>query len=79
MFIIVPVLVYYNYIKKTVVEINALNWALRGVLYQTSKNGKLKLVVFFYTKHSTLEYNYEIYNKELLAIIKVLKKWRPKL
>ena len=32
-FTTVPVLVYYNYIKKTVVEINTLNWALGGVLY----------------------------------------------
>jgi len=49
------------------------------VLYQASKDGKLKLVIFFSAKYSAPEYNYKIYNKELLAIIKVLKKWRPKL
>jgi hypothetical protein len=32
-FITAPVLAYYDYTKKTVVEINALNWALGGVLY----------------------------------------------
>ena len=26
-----------------------------------------------------VEYNYEIYNKELLAIVKVFKNWRPEL
>jgi hypothetical protein len=25
------------------------------------------------------EYNYQIYNKEILAIIKSLEKWRPEL
>jgi hypothetical protein len=74
-----PVLAYYDYIKKTVVETDALNWALKGVLYQTSENGKLRPVIFFSAKHSAPEYNYKIYNKELLAIIKVLKEWRPKL
>jgi len=49
------------------------------VLYQAGKDSKLKPVVFFSAKHSALEYNYKIYNKELLAIIKALKEWRPKL
>lgn len=30
-------------------------------------------------KMSSAEYNYEIYNKELLAIIHVFKKWCPEL
>jgi hypothetical protein len=34
-------------------------------------------VAYFSVKHSAAEYNYEIYNKKLLAIIKCLKKWQP--
>jgi len=49
------------------------------VLYQAGEDGKLKPVAFFSAKHSALEYNYEIYNKELLVIVKALEKWRPKL
>jgi len=49
------------------------------VLYQAGKDSKLKLVAFFSTKHSAPEYNYKIYNKELLAIVKALEEWRPKL
>ena len=75
----VLVLVYYNYIKKTVVETDALNWASGGVLSQYNNNSKLKLVAFFSAKHSTPECNYKIYNKELLAIIKALEEWRPEL
>ena len=35
---------------------------------------KLRLVTFFSAKYFALKYNYKIYNKELLAIIKVLEK-----
>jgi len=56
-----------------VAEIDVLNWAFSGVLSQNNNNGKLRLVIFFSIKHSTLEYNYKIYNKELLAIIKALE------
>jgi len=56
-----------------VVEIDVLNWAFGGVLSQYNNNGKLKPVAFFSVKHSALEYNYKIYNKELLAIVKALE------
>jgi len=44
------------------------------VLYQANKSNKLKPVTFFSVKHSAPKYNYKIYNKELLAIIKALEK-----
>jgi len=72
-FTLALVLAYYNYIKKTVVEIDVLNWASSEVLSQYNDNRKLRLVIFFSAKHSVLEYNYEIYNKELLAIVKALE------
>ena len=34
-------------------------------------------MAFFFHKHSPQEINYEIYNKELLAIIKFFEKWHP--
>jgi len=36
-------------------------------------------VAYFSRKHSNEEYNYEIYNKELLVIIWAFKEWRPEL
>ena len=74
-----PVLAYYDYSKKTVVETDASNWASGGVLSQYDKDNKLKPVAFFSSKHSAQECNYEIYDKELLAIIKALEEWRPEL
>jgi hypothetical protein len=35
-------------------------------------------VAYFSAKHSAAECNYEIYDKELLAIVKCLEEWRPK-
>jgi len=74
-----PVLAYFDYTKKTVVETDASNWASGGVLSQYNDDGKLKPVAFFSSKHTAPECNYEIYDKELLAIIKALEEWRPEL
>jgi hypothetical protein len=37
----------------------------------------LHQVAFFLKKHSPAECNYDIYDKELMAIIKALEAWRP--
>ena len=36
-------------------------------------------MAFYSYKMVPAEYNYEIYNKELLAIIKAFENWRPEL
>jgi len=48
-------------------------------LSQYNKNGELRLVAFLFWKLALAELNYEIYNKELLAIVRCFKQWRPKL
>ena len=44
-------------------------------------NGKgiLQPVAFFLKKMNPAECNYEIYDKELLAIVRAFEEWRPKL
>ena len=74
-----PVLTYFDYSKKTVVETDASNWASGGVLSQKGEDGKLHPVAYFSSKHTAPECNYEIYDKELLAIVKALEEWRPEL
>jgi hypothetical protein len=49
------------------------------VLSQYDEEGTLRPVAFFSKKHSAVECNYEIYDKELLAIICCLEEWRPEL
>jgi hypothetical protein len=46
-------------------------------LSQRDNEGVLHPVAFFSKKHSPAECNYDIYNKELMAIIKALEEWRP--
>jgi hypothetical protein len=69
----------YDYNKKTVLKTNASDWAFGNMLFQPGDDGVLRLVAYFSAKHTAAECNYEIYNKELLAIIKCLKEWRPEL
>ena len=52
---------------------------MAAILSQKHHDGMLKSVVFISKKMFLAEYNYEIYNKELLAIIQVFEKWYPKL
>jgi len=55
------------------VEMVALGYAIEGVLSQ-EQDGKWKPIAFLSRKMQLAERNYEIYNKELLAIVKALSK-----
>jgi len=44
-----------------------------GVLSQKDENGTFHLVAFFLKAMIPTEYNYDIYDKELLAIIRCLE------
>ncbi|CAJ2651962.1 unnamed protein product [Trifolium pratense] len=74
-----PILAYFDYHKHTIVETDASNWASGGAFLQKGDDGIIHPVAFFSSKHSPVESNYEIYDKELLAIIKALEEWRPEL
>jgi hypothetical protein len=50
-----------------------------GVLSQVDAEGTLKPVAFFSRRLSPAECNYEIYDKELLTIIRYFEQWRPEL
>jgi hypothetical protein len=63
----------------SVVKTNLFNYITRGILSQYNKEGVLYPIVYFLKQLSPAKYNYKIYNKELLAIIKCFKQWRPKL
>lgn len=74
-----PTLRVFDWDKPAVVEVDASNWASGGVLSQRDDNGELRPVAFFSSKHSAQEVNYDIYDKELLAVIRALEEWRPEL
>ena len=57
------------------VKVDASGHTIRGVLLQKQES-KWKPITFLSRTLSPAEKNYEIYNKKLLAIVKVLDKWR---
>jgi len=57
------------------VETDASEHAIEGVLFQ-KQDGKWKTIAFLSRTMQLAEKNYEIYNKELLAIVEALTKWR---
>ena len=53
-----------------------MDFILEVYIIQKYKDKIWYLVVYYSKKLTLLELNYDIYNKELLAIVIVLKKWR---
>ena len=58
------------------VKIDLLDFILGAYMVQRYKDGIQYLVVYYSRKLTLLKLNYDIYDKELLAIITVLKEWR---
>ena len=58
------------------VEIDLSDFILGAYMVQKYKDKIWHLVVYYSKKLIPLELNYNIYNKELLAIVAVLKEWR---
>ena len=57
----------------SIIKANLFNYITRGILSQYNKDGVLYPIVYFLNQLNPTKYNYEIYNKELLAIIKYFK------
>ena len=69
-FITASVLAHFNPNREVLVKANASNYVSAGILSQRNEEGVLYPVAFFLKKHSLAEYNYEIYNKKLIAIVR---------
>ena len=74
-----PVLMQFDPDRETVLEADASGYATGGVLSQYDEEGVLRPCAFFSQKNSPAECNYEIYEKELLAIIKCTRQWSAEL
>src|SRR5258708_23621770 len=58
------------------VETDASDHAIAGILLVTTKDNEIRLVAFFSCSLQGVEKNYDIHNKELLAIFKAFKNWQ---
>ncbi|RAL60702.1 hypothetical protein DID88_010020 [Monilinia fructigena] len=79
MFTTAPALVRFDKDKQTVIETDSSGWCIGGALLQYDEQGLLRPCAFFSKKNSPAECNYEIYDKEMLAIIRCLEAWDPEL
>ena len=70
-----PILKIYTLSLLTVVETNISDFVL-GVCLVQKYLDRQYLVAYYSRKMTPPELNYDIYNKELLGIVVVLKEWR---
>ena len=62
--------------KKMQMEVDASNYATGGVLSMESEDKLWRPVAFLSKSLNETERNYEIHDKEMLAIIRGLEAWR---
>ena len=75
-FTIEPILAIPDIDREMRVEVDALDYATGGVLSLKYEDGKWRPVVFISKSLNATERNYEIHDKEMLAVIRCLKVWR---
>src|SRR5882724_4308203 len=72
-----PILEHFNPDNTIVVETDASDYAITAIISQISPNdGNIHPIMFYSCSMQPVELNYEIYNKELLAIFEAFQQWR---
>jgi hypothetical protein len=65
-----------DYQKQFTLEVDASQYALRAILYQCNKLGKLQPVGYYSKTLIPAERNYNVYDRELLAVVQGLQHWQ---
>jgi hypothetical protein len=73
------ILHYFHHDWEVIVETDTSDYISASILSQYDDEGVLHPIAFFSKKHSLAECNSEIYDKELIAIIRAFEEWRPEL
>jgi len=71
-----PILTHFDAQQTVVIETDALDFALGAVLSQRDDENQLHPVAFHLRKFQPTEINYEIHDKELLAVVDAFKHWK---
>ena len=71
-----PILAFFDPERDVVIETDVSDHNIVGVISQPDNQGRLRPLAFYLKKLGPAECNYQIYKKELLAIVRVLKEWR---
>ena len=68
-----PVLAIPDINREMRVEVDTSDYAIGGVLLTKCEDRKWRPVAFIFKSLNTTEQNYEIHNKEMLAVIRCLE------
>jgi hypothetical protein len=71
-----PILRHFDRSRPIILEADISNEVLGGTISQYDDNGVLYPCIFHSRKFNLAERNYEIYDKEILVIIKYMDIWR---
>ena len=71
-FIKALILVIYNLKQDTILKTNALDKVIKGYISQKGNNRLLYLIIYYLCKLIVVKLNYNVYNKELLAIVNTM-------
>jgi hypothetical protein len=74
-----PILQHFDYHREIIVETDTSDYVSARVLSQYDDEGILYLIAFFSKKYTPTECNYEIYDKELMAVVRAFEEWQPEL
>ena len=70
------ILAVFNPELHATLETDASNYAIGACLSQKGEDGKSRPVVYYSRKITGPELNYDIHDKELLAVVEAFKEWR---
>jgi hypothetical protein len=74
-----PVLAHFDPDWDVIVETDTSDYVSTSVLSQYDDDNVLHPMAYYSKKHSPVECNYEIYDKELMAIVRAFEEWHPEL
>ena len=72
-----PVLAHAKLEDQFKLEVDASGYVVGAVLLQRKKDGKKHPIGYYLATLNEAQWNYDIYDLELLAIVMALKNWRP--
>ena len=64
-----PILPHFDATLPSIIETDASDYVVGAIHSQTKKNGQVHLVAFLSKKFSPAEMNYDIHDKEMVAIV----------
>jgi hypothetical protein len=73
LFITAPILALWHEDRLTVLEADCSGYSMGGCLSQYDLQGHLRPIAYFSKKLSPAKYNYDIYDKELLVIVRCIE------